>query len=123
MVCGRHLVVLVGNYEKGSAVKGCNIQTIKLDTILSEQEVGSVDMRVIDFYGDGNWTIRFGDYGHMYEAKATTENIELLVSVLSAMLIDREEVMAAESGDANTPWLDTVQEEDHKVEAWLDMEG
>ena len=36
---------------------------------------------------------------------------------------DDEIEEAVQSGDANTPWLDTVQEEDHKVEAWLDKEG
>lgn len=90
----------------------CKVQAI---AIAGPHPANCSEMRIVD-YLDGHWTLRFGAYGHISELVASTEDIALLASVLSAMLVENEQEMAAISGDFEYESKMDV----HNTEAWLD---
>lgn len=96
-------------------MRSVNRQEVALHTKLT---AGVTKLTIIDFL-DGHWRLDFGWYGHLYSSVVSTEDIATLTSVLSAMLIENEQEMAAISGDfENESKMDVLN-----TEAWLDKEG
>jgi hypothetical protein len=98
------------------------MQYVKFHTLLFGEPHREVEVPIIDFHNN-EWTIRFGDYGNMYEVKATNDDLEELVAVLSAMLIESEQEEAAKSGDYESYGEDEPKWDEKQTEAWLDTEG
>ena len=95
----------------------CVLTRMNIHSDVLAPNIEETELTLLDL--GGSWNIRFGSYGSMYEAKMTTQDLEEIVSVASAMLIEHDEWEAAETGDYETePKFDELN-----TEAWLDMEA
>lgn len=96
----------------------CFIYDVMFHATIDNEEFGTSEARIVD-YGNGTWSLQFGDFANRTEVRATTEDIEKLINVLCEAMCKNDEEMAALSGDfENESKMDVLN-----TEAWLDKEG